>query len=300
MEHVRVKKTEIMEETGTYLSIFINSSLSVGNPLAIVTLLLLFLARILPIIGLAPFFGARVLPHPVKVAFALSLFVIFLPQLLLTSQGPVPFDEFAAILLLKELLVGTILGFLVGMPFQIASNVGMIIDHQRGGSSLMVNDPTIQNQSSPLGTLFNMVLVFIFFIIDGPFLFLNALVTSYEIIPPDKFINMEFFSHTGRLWTMIIEVLNRVMVVTMQLATPGLLAILMTDTFLGIANRLAPQVQITFLGMPLKSLLALTVVCLGWKLFNEELVKQCYEWIEAVKQALIYIAGVEVPTTITK
>ncbi len=286
-----------MEESGTYLSMFVNSSLAVGNPVAFLTLMMLFLARMLPIISLSPFFGARVLPHPVKIAFALSLFVIFLPQLLVTVKGPIPFDEYAFILMLKEMLIGIVLGFLVGMPFQIASNVGMIIDHQRGGSSLMVNDPTIQNQSSPLGTLFNMVLVFIFFIIEGPFLFLDAIVTSYEIIPADKFINAEFFVKSGDFWNMMVEVLNRVMVVTMQLATPGLLAILMTDTFLGIANRLAPQVQITFLGMPLKSLLALVVICFGWKLFNEELVKQCYAWIDTVKKALIYMAGLELPNT---
>jgi type III secretion protein T len=76
------------------------------------------------------------------------------------------------------------------------------------------------------------------------------------------------------------------MILSIQLATPALLAILMTDVFLGIANRLAPQVQITFLGMPLKSLLALAVVCLGWKLFTEELQKQVYQWITIVKNMI--------------
>jgi hypothetical protein len=58
--------------------------------------------------------------------------------------------------------------------------------------------------------------------------------------------------------------------------------ILMTDFFLGIANRLAPQVQITFLGMPLKSLLALTIVFFGWTLFTEEIVVQAYKALNDV------------------
>lgn len=276
---------------GTYLSVFLNSSFAVGNPNAILTLLFLFFARMLPIIALSPFFGARVLPAPVKATFAISLFVVFLPQLLTVTKSRVNFEDFTVVLLMKEVFIGVVLGFLMSMPFTIATNVGLIIDHQRGGASLMVNDPIIQNQSSPLGTLFNMVLVFIFFLIDGPFLFLNAIITSYEIIPPDKFLNATIFDSSSGLFKMMVELLNKMMIISMQLATPALLAILMTDAFLGIANRLAPQVQITFLGMPLKSLLALVVVCFGWKLFNEELIKQCYAWLDMVNRAMIFIGG---------
>lgn len=285
-----------MEEGhGTYLSVFLNSAFAVGNPVGFFTLFFLFLARILPIISLSPFFGARVLPNPVKVSFALALFVIFLPQLLNVTTTPVPFNEYAVLLLMKEGFIGIVLGYLMSMPFTIATNVGLLIDHQRGGASLMVNDPIIQNQSSPLGTLFNMVLVFIFFLIDGPFLFLNAIMSSYDIIPPDKFIDGVVFDPSSGLYDIMMRLLNKMMIISMQLATPALLAILMTDAFLGIANRLAPQVQITFLGMPLKSLLALVVVCFGWKLFNDELIKQCYAWLDTVNQAMAFIGGTKAP-----
>lgn len=277
---------------GTYLYVFVTSAFNKGNPLAILTLLFLFMARILPIIGLAPFFGSRVLPHPVKVTLAVSLFVIFLPQLLGAVNTPVPFSILAVLLIVKELFVGFILGFIISIPFAIVQNAGMIIDHQRGGASLMVNDPTIQNQNSPLGTLFNYVLIFIFFTINGPFIFLNAMIESYDIIPPDQFLNPHFFDKSTPFWEMLVQLFNEVMVISMQLASPAILAILMTDVFLGIANRLAPQVQITFLGMPLKSLFALAVVCIGWRLFSEEIVRQAYIWLGKVTDALTMMAGV--------
>jgi type III secretory pathway component EscT len=69
------------------------------------------------------------------------------------------------------------------------------------------------------------------------------------------------------------------MILSVEMAMPGLLIILMTDFFLGIANRLAPQVQITFLGMPLKSLLALMIVCFGWTVYVSHFNKQSLEWI---------------------
>jgi type III secretion protein T len=275
---------------GSYLYLFLTSAFKAQNPNAVLTLLFLFLARMLPINAQSPFFGARVLPHPVKMTLAISWFVIFLPQLLTVTTTQIPFGPYALVLIVKELFVGLLLGFLMSMPFTIAQNVGILIDHQRGGASLMVNDPTIQNQSSPLGTLFNMVLIFIFYFIDGPFIFLNAIISSYDIVPPDKFLNPHFFEKTTELWGIMVSLFNKVMVLSMQLASPALLAILMTDFFLGIANRLAPQVQITFLGMPLKSLLALTVVCFGWRLFSEEMVRQAYQWLDTVNHTLTLFA----------
>ena len=53
----------------------------------------------------------------------------------------------------------------------------------------------------------------------------------------------------------------------------------MTDTFLGIINRMAPQVQITFLGMGLKSWLAILMVCLGWYVLTDVLRKQIVLWL---------------------
>ena len=271
---------------GDYTTFFLNSALAKGNPLAPLSLLFLFMARFLPIIALAPFFGSRVLPHPVKVCFALVMFVVLLPHLLTMTTTPLTFNLELVVLFMKELFIGFIMGFMISLPFNIVQNAGIIIDHQRGGASLMVNDPTIQNQSSPLGTLFNMVLIYMFFVIDGPFIFLNAVINSYEIIPPDKFFSTDFFLQGSAFWDQQIKILNKVMIMSVQLASPALLAILMTDAFLGIANRLAPQVQITCLGMPLKSLLGLTVVCIGWKLFNEEVIKQTYIWMNSIETML--------------
>jgi len=192
-------------------------------------------------------------------------------------------------LLVKEYFVGYIIGLLISLPFFIAQNAGMFIDHQRGGASLMVNDPTIQNQSSPLGTLFNMMLIFIFFLIDGPFLFINAISASFEVIPPDRILSATFFNENSPFWEMTLKLFNHMMVLSVQLASPGLIAILMTDVFLGIVNRLAPQIQITFLGLPLKSLLALAVLYAGWKVFLDQLASESFDWLGQVRQFIQYL-----------
>lgn len=269
-----------------YVLLFINSSLAKSAPAAALTLFFLFLGRILPIIALAPFFGSRVLPNPVKVGFAICLFAIFLPKLLAVTLTPLDFNLKGVFLLMKEIFIGFIIGYLISLPFIIVQSAGIIIDHQRGGASLMVNDPTIQNQSSPFGTLFNQVLIYLFYLLDAPFLVLDLILTSYDAIPPDRFLNPQFFVKDTEFWKMQIAVLNKVMVVAIQLATPALLIMLMTDLFLGIANRLAPQVQITFLGMALKSLLGIGIVCIGWHPFIEEVSRSVFYWIHSITETI--------------
>ncbi|KIC75661.1 Yop proteins translocation protein T [Neochlamydia sp. EPS4] len=279
------------EATDSFIALFLNSAFNTeGGLLSFVALFFLFLSRFFPILVQSPFFGARVMPQPAKVALGIGLFIIFLPQLLLVTHK-IDFNLKLVFLIFKELFVGTIIGFLISLPFVIVQSAGIIIDHQRGGASLMVNDPTIQNQSSPLGTLFNYVMIWIFFMIDGPFLFMEAILTSYEVIPADQIINSKFFERSSVFWANEIALLNKIMVISIRLASPALIMIMMTDFFLGIANRLAPQVQITFLGMPLKSLLALLIVCVGWKMLNEEMAKQGYVWINEVINMLRTIKG---------
>lgn len=263
------------------------STLATQNFTGLITLFFLFMARMLPIIALSPFFGSRILPHPVKVTFAISLFAVFFPLLVTQAKTELAFNTLSLFLFAKEVFIGFILGTLISIPFIIIQASGILIDHQRGGASLMVNDPTIQNQSSPLGTLFNMILIVLFFLIDGPFLFLDAIMKSYEIVPADGFINPHFFERNSPFWAVGISILTKVTRIAAQLASPALIIILMTDVFLGIANRLAPQVQVTFLGMPLKSLLGLGVVTMGWKAFINQSIVETHTWLNYINEAVL-------------
>ena len=230
--------------------------------------------RIVPMIANAPFLGAKIIPTPVKIIEAVSLLIIFLPTILQTTTTKLVFNETILILAAKEFLIGFILGFFVSIPFSLMQSVGTLIDHQRGSASLMVNDPSMQNQVSPLGLFFNYILIYLFYISEGPFHFFDLINTSFHVIPLDKFLSPVFFHTNTAFFDHLVPLVNKFVSLTVQLAAPSLIIILMTDFFLGIANRLAPQVQIIFLGMGLKSTIPLVVIALGWSLFLQEALHQ--------------------------
>lgn len=253
---------------------------------SILSLFFLGLMRIAPIVSIAPFLGAK-LPLPVKMGLTIALSAIVLPYLITTVGRPAPsFDMMFAIYSLKEFFLGFVIAFLVTIPFQIMQASGILIDFLRGSSALMVTDPLMQNQVSPIGVLYNYIFVVLFYQIEGPFIFLQGLLNSYSLIPIDGFISSSFFITTGPFWKAIFSLLTKFTALAIQLASPSILAILMAEMFLGIANRLAAQVQIAFLGMALKSLLGLALLWAGWFFILKQVAKQSLLWLTTLDQLI--------------
>jgi len=272
-----------MSATADYASFY--SQLADFSPMALLTLFFLGIARMIPIVMLAPFFGAK-MPAAIKMGLAISITIILLPHMAVKSRTMLDFNNLYLGYFIKELFVGFILAFLVSVPFYIALSAGSLIDFLRGSSSLQVTDPSSQEQTSPIGILYNYMLIVIFYNLNGPFIFFDSVIQSYNVIPPDAFLNPLFFSMHIPLWEMIMGILTKVIALSIQLSAPCLLAILMTEVFLGIANRLAPQVQISFLGMSLKSLIGLAILCAAWVFILQQMSKETLLWLKDINRVL--------------
>jgi type III secretion protein T len=250
-------------------------SLEGFTPMNLFTTAFLGFLRLVPIVVFAPFFGAK-LPNPVKVGMALTFTIILLPQIVATSvdRSALDFDIHYVGYSIKELMIGMIFGLLSSIPFHIVQSSGVLIDFQRGSSAMQATDPVLQSQVSPIGILYNYLLIVIFYQINGPFFFLDTIMQSFKFIPVDAFFGEHFFTFNVPFWQMIMGLLTKFTLLSIQFAAPALVAILMADLFLGIANRLAPQVQIAFLGMAIKSLLGLILLWAGWFFILQQITKQ--------------------------
>ena len=242
-------------------------------------ILLLGFIRIAPIVSLAPFLGGKLIPGSARVALAMSLTTLMLPVMLVHISSMNMSDPAFVGFAIKEIIIGYILGFFSTVPFFIAQSTGIVIDYMRGSSMLMAQDPSTQTQSSSIGIMLNYYLIVLFFSIDGPFYFFDILETSFEVFPVDSYINPGFFNLDVPLWKTSIGLLGKIFDLSLQLAAPAILAILMAEVFLGIANRLAPQVQIAFLGMSLKSLLGLTLLWAGWRFMLSQSSDMSMDWL---------------------
>jgi type III secretion protein T len=142
-------------------------------------------------------------------------------------------------------------------------------------------------QTSPIGLLYRYVLVVLFFQIGGLDLFLSALFHSFSAFPVDAILPSYLFAQGSPFWQMTITILATFAALALQLSAPSFMAILMAETFLGIANRLAPQVQISFLGMALKSLAGLTLLWTSWFFVLQQLGKHTTAWFQQLDRLML-------------
>ena len=255
----------------------------------VVTVFFLILMRLAPIMAMAPFLGAKLAPGIARMGLAICLAIIFLPFVAAKVTGPIGFSNAFIGYALKEIFIGFILGFIIAIPFYTVQTSGIIIDYLRGASIMQAQDPTMQTQASPIGIIYNYLLIVIFFQISGPFIFFDAILQSFDIVPANGYINPLFFSSNNPFWKIGVDIINQIVTIGIQLASPSLVAILMAEMFLGIANRLAPQVQIAFLGMSIKSLLGLAVLWAAWFFILKQFAKHSYDWLEVLNKVIYYM-----------
>jgi type III secretion protein T len=220
---------------GDYLSFLF--SLPKVNPTSLLCLFLLGVARLGPIISFVPFLGSK-LPGPAKMGLCVILVAILMPHIVLSSQVNLTFDSRYIGYLIKELFIGVLLALITSCPFLILQGSGGIIDFQRGASSLQVSDPSTQTQTSSIGIFFNYIMILVFFETGCFPIYLETLIQAYTVLPPDKLLSSAFFTfHHIPSWSIIVGLIGQFIALSIQLSAPSLLAILMTETFLGIANR---------------------------------------------------------------
>ncbi len=279
---------ESILSTDTYLSLL----LQIPNlsPITLLSTLLLLLSRLLPIMVLAPFFGTKMVPASIRVMFSISIAALILPSVVVSLKQELVFDMVFVGFVFKEMLIGFILGFLASAPFYIAQSSGSLIDHIRGASSLQVTEPTTNIQTGPVGLFYNYVLIATFFFIGGPLIFIDAVARSFHLIPIDQLINPAFFSIKISFWKVMLHLIDQIITISIQLGAPSIIGILMGEMFLGITNRLAPQVQIVFLGISLKSWIGLALLALAWYFVMTQLSKEASSWLQVIDKTILEAA----------
>lgn len=244
------------------------------------SLFLLGLARIAPAVAIAPFFGGKMAGDVIKLGLSVCITFIFLPFLIITNPVSLKIDINFMLLMAKEVMIGSILGFIISVPFYYSQGAGALIDHQRGSQSLQVMDPTTQMQTSPTGTLFNNMMLVVFFAISGPLLFFDGIFTTFALVPIDSFFPPQFFDTHHPFWITMMGMFTTVVKIALQLSAPSILAMLFSDLFLGIANRMAPQVQISFLLWSFKAFIGIAMLFVAWWLVMKQLDVQATNWIK--------------------
>jgi type III secretory pathway component EscT len=241
-------------------------------------------ARALPVTWLVgPLGGAR-LPAPARVAFGLLLAVLAAPALThaaaraeLGHAGAVV----VGLVLARELLIGLGLGLVTSFAFRAAETAGRLVDVLRGATLAEVFVPTSEERASPLGALYVLLASLVFLELGGVTRTVEALLASYDAVP----LVGALTAGTLRAGAQVVVLASaRLLESALGLAAPALVALWLADLALGLVARVAPQVPIYFVGLPLKGLLAVGVVLLGVGALERSFAGGFGGWLELARR----------------
>ncbi|MBN2555744.1 MAG: flagellar biosynthetic protein FliR [Anaerolineales bacterium] len=205
----------------------------------------LALTRVMAMIVHVPVLGGSGIPNRIKIGFGVLLAMVIL------TWDPLPASREAlslvalAVQIARELLIGTLAGFGAVLTFGAIQMAGDVMGMGSGFRAAQMLNPALGLQGSSMNQFFVVVATLVFLAVDGHHLFLIAIQRTFDMLPLATalpvFSSERLLATTGQL-----------IGAGVQIALPVFGAVLLTDLSLGLLARVAPQIQVFFLGVPVK------------------------------------------------
>ncbi|MDG5815860.1 flagellar biosynthetic protein FliR [Chitinispirillales bacterium ANBcel5] len=215
----------------------------------------LIFVRISTIMALLPIFGASYVPTQLKVALSLLL-SIALFSTLLASGLPDLASEFSLgmfiLMVIKEAAVGLAIGFASSFLFTAVQFAGRLIDTEMGFGFVELADPFSGDQVTALGQFQVIIFTILFLLFNGHYFLLLSIQRSFDVIP---LMAAEF--NTQGLSIHITSMISNIFILAIRLSAPIFVTLILTEISMGIVARTVPQINIFFVGLPLKVLVGL-------------------------------------------
>jgi flagellar biosynthetic protein FliR len=156
----------------------------------------------------------------------------------------------------RELAVGIVAGYAAALTFGALQVTGEMMGIASGFNSARLFNPALEGTGTPLDNFFSMMTVLFFLVIDGHHAFILAMQQTFALVPLNG--PLPAFSIEN-----IIAMTVQLIAVGVRLALPVLGALLLANLALGLLSRVAPQVHVFFLGVPLMMAASLIALALA-------------------------------------
>ncbi len=245
---------------------------------------ILMFIRVTALIVSSPIFGRKNLPNILKICFCLMVtYVIFSSQ----SEGTVVEYQNVwvfALLCIKELLFGLVLGYVTTLFFSIVQTSGQVMDMQMGFG--MVNVFDVQsNISIPItGSLLTMVMMITFFSVNGHLQLIHIIKGTFSNIP------IGTVTLSPKIGIVALDVFILAFLLAVHVAIPLIASGLLGEVVLGFIVRAIPQMNVFVVGIPLKILLGFLMLLLilpVFVYFTDVIFSQMYKSIDKMILGLI-------------
>lgn len=204
-----------------------------------------------------PLISSTYVPRRIKIVLICAFSLVCAP-LMTDKLSFLDFEGRYILILIHEVMLGFIMGFVLQIVFQVFVMGGQIIAMQAGLGFATMVEPATKASVPLISQFYLLVISLIFLSLNGHLALFDALMESFVEMPVGK-LSLGLSSLDAVLhfsgWMFKEAVL---------VSLPAILALLIVNLAFGIMTRIAPQLNIFSLGFPITLLMG--IVILGFSL----------------------------------
>jgi len=202
--------------------------------------------RVSIVLFLLPFYGSNSIPNTIKAALALAITLAIWPQLSFPGSMFPASPWNIAVMLIGEVALGMTLALMVRILFTAVQTGGHIIGFQMGFAMVNVVDPLTGVSEAVTAHFLYMCTMLTFLALNGHLYLLQALASSFEYVPPGKFLI------NATIANLVFVYSKQLFVLAIKIAAPVMVAVFLVDLALALISKAAPQMNVLVLGFPVK------------------------------------------------
>jgi flagellar biosynthetic protein FliR len=225
----------------------------------------LVLLRMMAFIFAAPIFGTPQINTPTKILFSLVLSMCIFPTVHMDPQLLSGLENDIITLAGRELLIGLCLGFICRIFFYAVSMTGDLVSLSLGLNAAQMFNPALETQGSVVEQFYNVMGILFFFVVGGHHVFLSGLVQSFEFV---KVGELSF--NVGPLGE-VASMGQTLLVATVKMCAPVMVAILLSQVAMGLLGRAIPQINVLITSFPVTIMIGLGVIIICMPLYLQSL-----------------------------
>jgi type III secretion protein T len=221
-----------------------------------------------PLLAGLPRFGAAFLilpllakttaPRQIRIGFLIVMVAVAYPNLAFSFSNIDWNMGDWMLFIVKEMLIGGLIGYSMGLILWILTAVGELIDLQAGMTNSQIFNPFGQKESGPFSVLLTQFGVLLFVGFGGLHVFLQLLYESLILWPPYSF--MPDVSNAFKDFSLVTS--GSLLETAVRLASPVICVLVLVELGIGLVNRAATQLNAFYFSMPIKAVTALLILAL--------------------------------------
>lgn len=204
--------------------------------------------RISCIVALLPLFGDSSVPIRVRILLSVALTAGIYPLIAseIAANLTPAFNDIGSlsILMMKELLIGLVLGYTAKLAFDGVVMAANMVGLQMGFNTASVFIPDAEDTTNGFTALHRMLVVLIFLALNLHHIYIKTVFDSFNFIPLGQ------AQMPGALNSHLLVVSAGIFATAVQLAAPLLVGLLFSTAALGLINRAVPQANVFVMSFP--------------------------------------------------